>query len=405
MGAAPSSFDSALLAPRAAALSCPASNNTVYRAADGATYSIECYFDRPYGDITHVTTNTMENCISLCESATSCIDVAFYPPAKVGASGTCWEKNAMNKANVNKSVWNARKLTPKTTTTSSTSTKATTSTSSKSTTTTTTSTSTSSACSATPTANSGKRGLGYNDPTLTQPFSLNCQNSKVSWGYNWGSQPYYPGSATASNKFNPALTYVPMLWSNATVLTSIWNNNVNSARSNFKSNALLGFNEPDLCQDGSACMSVDVAVGAWKTWMEPFAGQISLVSPAVSNSGASGQGLSWLSSFVSSCSGCHLDAIALHWYGNYASPSDFTTYVSGAYQQFGKPIWITEFGTTSGTPDQVQSFLKVVLPWLDSQAYVKRYAYFMDSSKADQTWLINGNGTGISDVGRAYNTY
>lgn len=39
--------------------------------------------------------------------------------------------------------------------------------------------------------------------------------------------------------------------------------------------------------------------------------------------------------------------------------------------------WITERGATGTTAEQVE-FLQVVMPWLDEQNYVERYAYFMD---------------------------
>ena len=37
-------------------------------------------------------------------------------------------------------------------------------------------------------------------------------------------------------------------------------------------------------------------------------------------------------------------------------------------------------------------------------SYVVRLAYLMDAPNTDQTWLINGNGTGMSAVGQEYNT-
>lgn len=44
--------------------------------------------------------------------------------------------------------------------------------------------------------------------------------------------------------------------------------------------------------------------------MEPFHGKAKLVSPAVTNGG----GVQWLQQFFGNCTGCHIDAIALHWY-------------------------------------------------------------------------------------------
>lgn len=151
-------------------------------------------------------------------------------------------------------------------------------------------------------------------------------------------------------------------------------------------------------------MSVSSAVSAWQSYIQPFSSKVKLVSPAVTNSGNAGQGLSWLSSFISSCNGCQIDAIALHWYGDITSPSSFQTYFQNAYSQFKKPIWITEFGGTSGTPAQVASFLQAVLPWIDQQTYIVRAMYLMDAPNPDGTWLINSNGT-VSNIGSLYDQY
>lgn len=83
--------------------------------------------------------------------------------------------------------------------------------------------------------------------TFTQPFSLSCgaNPSRVSWSYNWGSSIYYPYTQATTGTFNSAIRYIPMLWSNASALTSIWNDNVNNAIANNRADAVLGFNEPD----------------------------------------------------------------------------------------------------------------------------------------------------------------
>lgn len=151
-------------------------------------------------------------------------------------------------------------------------------------------------------------------------------------------------------------------------------------------------------------MTVSSAVSAWKTYIQPFGGKVKLVSPAVTNSLNAGQGLSWLSDFINSCSGCQIDALALHWYGDITSPSSFQSYMNDAYNRFQKPIWVTEFGGTSGTPAQVASFLQVVLPWIDQQNYIVRAMYLMDAPNPDGTWLINSNGT-VSSIGRLYDQY
>ncbi|CAD0100070.1 unnamed protein product [Aureobasidium mustum] len=251
---------------------------------------------------------------------------------------------------------------------------------------------------ATPVKNNGKRGLSYNNAAYTMPFSLSGQSSQVSWAYNWYQ--------AAGNGFNPALEYVPMLWSNASDLTSSWPANAQAAI-NAGSTHLLGFNEPDLCLAGagSSCIEMQSAVKAWKQYMEPFAGKALLGSPAVTN-GGSPMGLTWLSNFMGNCTGCHIDFINIHWYSNkYAGANYFKQQVQAAHAMSGgRPVWITEFGldnSVSYTQAELTSFLEEVIEWMDAQDYVQRYAYFMDTTGA----LMNSDGTGMSDMGSMYNSY
>ncbi|KAF2480507.1 glycosyl hydrolase catalytic core-domain-containing protein [Neohortaea acidophila] len=254
----------------------------------------------------------------------------------------------------------------------------------------------------TPTKSSGKRGLSFNDPYLTNFFSLQGQNSQVTWSYNWASDPYY-GQYPDNNTFNPVIAYSPMLWSNAQSLTSIWSGNVQNAIQEYGSNSVLGFNEPDECCCGSSCMNVSVAVSAWQQYIQPLAGTVQLGAPAVTNAVGPGVGVNWLSEFMGNCTGCSFDFIPLHWYGDVSSPSSFTQYVQSFHQQFNKPLWITEFGTNGGSDAQIISFLENVMPWLDSQTYVVNYAYFGDFA-AGSPYLLNQNDT-LTDIGVVYNSY
>ncbi|KAI4824779.1 hypothetical protein E4T44_10078 [Aureobasidium sp. EXF-8845] len=251
---------------------------------------------------------------------------------------------------------------------------------------------------ATPVKNSGKRGLSFNNPAYTMPFSLSGQNSQVSWAYNWYQT---PGSG-----FNPALDYVPMLWSDASDLTGSWASNAQAAI-NSGSKYLLGFNEPDLCVPGAgaSCMQMSTAVKAWKQYMEPFAGKALLGSPAVTN-GGSPMGLTWLQNFMGNCTGCHIDYINIHWYSNkWAGANYFKQQVQAAHAMSGgRPVWVTEFGLNNEYPftaAELSSFLEEVMDWMDEQPYVQRYAYFMDTTNM----LMNSDGTGMSDLGSTYNSY
>ncbi|TQS36349.1 hypothetical protein Golomagni_03203 [Golovinomyces magnicellulatus] len=224
-----------------------------------------------------------------------------------------------------------------------------------------------------------KRGIAYNDITKLSAFT---SSSKVSWAYNWGSTtPAIPNN----------VEFVPMLWGTGSHAAG-WKENADKAIAS-GSTHLLAFNEPDLGEQSS--LSVGDAVAGYQSLMQPYSGKAKLGSPAVTN-GGSPMGLTYLKNFITACTGCTIDFIAIHWY-NGGSADDFKNYVTKAHiAGGGRPVWITEF-EGPGDAQQQQKFLKEVLPWLDNQDYVERYAYFMASDGN----LIS-SGTSPSAVGQAY---
>ena len=73
--------------------------------------------------------------------------------------------------------------------------------------------------------------------------------------------------------------------------------------------------------------------------------------------------------------------------------------VTDAYKTLHLPVWVTEF-ECYGSEDQQIAFLQQVLPWMDAQSYVTRYAYF----GAFPGYLLNSAGNGLSNLGMAYAT-
>ncbi|GAB7355696.1 hypothetical protein MBLNU459_g6399t1 [Dothideomycetes sp. NU459] len=271
---------------------------------------------------------------------------------------------------------------------------------------TTTSKSTSSSTSASASATSSatiysKRGLSYNQANLTQPFAQSGQNSQVSWAYNWF---YQECDSDATCNYNSALEFVPMLYNDDAGLLQTWPAKAQAAI-NSGSKALFSFNEPDSCVDGSACMNVSTAVSTYQTYMEPFAGKALLGAPAVTNNG-SPEGLTYLQNFLSACTNCTIDFINVHCYMNvYSGAAYFETFINETIKiAAGKPIWVTEFGLNndySYTDAQLQNFLETVMPWLDQQSQIARYAYFMDAPGI----LIDATGHGLNANGAVYNNY
>ncbi|KAL4734412.1 hypothetical protein BDV11DRAFT_212805 [Aspergillus similis] len=227
----------------------------------------------------------------------------------------------------------------------------------------------------------GKRGLAYNDGALANLFS---EHSQVSWGYNWGLD---------RNGLDTTLDFSPMLWGLASRLSPEWI----AAVGEEGVEAILGFNEPDLGAQSNITAS-DAAAG-YLVNMEPFAGKVRISTPAVTNGPPPNMGIGWMDQFFENCTTCTIDFVAIHWYAN-NDPESFKSHVQQFYDKYNLPIWITEFAASGSEEEQI-SFLQAVLPWLDSQTYVKRYAYF----GVFPGFLVNENGEGLSQLGQVYATY
>ena len=188
-----------------------------------------------------------------------------------------------------------------------------------------------------------------------------------------------------------------MLWGASNDFTPYWDANVASALT-AGSTHLLAFNEPDL--DSQSNMTAAVAAAAYMKYMQPYAKDFKLCSPAITNGNTPVMGFNWLSSFMQECSQCTVDVLALHWYNVPGTAADFKSHITTAWQTYGKPIWITEFGLVSATDADVNSFLQEVLPWLDAQDFVERYAYFMVA----ENFLVDNTGMKLSAYGTSFAT-
>lgn len=181
---------------------------------------------------------------------------------------------------------------------------------------------------------------------------------------------------------------------------------------------ILGFNEPDLTYDASSNILPADSADGYKTYMQPFAGRTKVSTPNVLwnndrswSSGGNYDSRVWMQYFMGNCTGCQFDFAAIHYYqdcnpSSTSSASDaqtgadwFIGNVTDAYKAMRLPVWITEF-ECYGTESQQVAFLQKVLPWLDAQKWVERYAYF----GAFPGYLVNLNGTGLSALGMAYAT-
>ncbi|KAL9600760.1 MAG: hypothetical protein Q9219_003001 [cf. Caloplaca sp. 3 TL-2023] len=231
------------------------------------------------------------------------------------------------------------------------------------------------------------RGLVYNEAALTSHFD----NSNIGWLYNWDSTP--GGTVDTSKEF------IPMLWDTLTPYhTPRWESNAEAAIA-AGSKHLLAFNEPDLASQAN--MNIGQAVDGWNKYMEPFHakynGDVKLGSPSVCNGPDQNQGLAYLATFLEQCSGCHVDFLAIHWYGLATDDGvqNLKDHVGKAKAMAGgRAIWITEF-QPQGSDEQQAAFLDQILPWLDDKSNgVDRYAYF----KVD----VMVSGGSLTQAGSAY---
>ena len=195
-----------------------------------------------------------------------------------------------------------------------------------------------------------KRGIAYNDASLASAMV----NSNMGLAFNWGS--------SAGGFSSEGISYIPLLWGTASDFTSSWSSNAQAAI-DAGSTVLFSFNEPDIASQAN--MSPQEAAAAYMQYMEPFAGKAKLCSPAVTNSQTSGQGLSWLTEFMSACSGCTIDCINLHWYDHVSDSQNLKDHITqGSEIGGGKPVYLSEFGAIDGTDSDKCSFLEDVMPWM-----------------------------------------
>ncbi|KAF2213440.1 glycoside hydrolase family 128 protein [Cercospora zeae-maydis SCOH1-5] len=230
---------------------------------------------------------------------------------------------------------------------------------------------------------SGKRGLAYNDASLTKCFE---GSREISWAFNW---------ASSSDGLSSNFMFVPTLWGDSTEFTSKWSDNAQAAIES-GSTHLFSFNEPDL--PAQANMACGPAATAYAQYMNPFKGKAQLCAPSVTNGGGQ-MGLAWLKDFLAQCTDCQIDCLNIHWYDSASNVEYFKQHIQDAAALApGKPIYVSEFGAT-GSDDEINSFLQEVMPWMDSNSDVAGYAYFM----ASDSKLVTG--TEPSTYGKTYMSY
>ncbi|KAF8073624.1 hypothetical protein FPV67DRAFT_1409792 [Lyophyllum atratum] len=208
-------------------------------------------------------------------------------------------------------------------------------------------------------AKNPKRGLAFAEGDHPDDIKVANQSSSVlSWQYDWGQS---PPTYLAQSK----ITYIPMQWGANGIETFAAKVKASGAKT------VLTFNEPDFASQSN----IDPARAAqlWKQYIQPLAASgIRLGAPAVTNAPS---GRPWLASFLSACTGCTIDFIPFHWYGEgIGNFYDYLWQMHGQFPQY--PLWVTEFATTSTNDADVLDFITSSITYLDSLDWIQGYAWF-----------------------------
>ena len=240
----------------------------------------------------------------------------------------------------------------------------------------------------------GTGGAGVN-PTCKRGIAANTAPGAafypaVRWWYNWSL------SRTGGNT---GIEFVPMVWGSSTV-----NNTIPSG-----SKYLLGFNEPNFKEQSN--LTPAAAAAAWPTLQANAlrANVPIVVGPGMNFCGpaADCNGTDpyvYLMDFLRMCTSCQVDHIAVHWY-NCDLPSLKAYIESNAslagWEQFRKPIWLTEFSCNGdATIAQQEAFMRVAIPYLEAQPNVFRYSWF-SAGPIPNAQLLNSDGSPTA-LGQVY---
>jgi hypothetical protein len=237
----------------------------------------------------------------------------------------------------------------------------------------------------------GKRGYGSPFTVSSAPQDLAALSAPVpgvSWLYGWSRA---PSSQVGMSYVAAGVEWVPMIWGHADELSDA--NLASRIQVGPGTKYLLGYNEPNFTAQSN--LTPAQAAAGWP-FLQKAADQLGLktVAPAVNFCGGGCNQTDpfvWLDQFLAACTNCRIDYVAFH---SYACDSNWflNTYISKAidkYYTHGTPprkLWITELACADSAPAggwsvaQVESYMKAVVPWLESQPAVFRYSWFGDNT-------------------------
>jgi len=209
----------------------------------------------------------------------------------------------------------------------------------------------------------------------------------VTWWYNWAAK----GSGAQTG-----IEFVPMLWGSGSL----------SATLPSGSQYLLTFNEPNF--KAQANLTAAQAASYWPT-LENKAAGLPIVGPGMNFCGPADQcngtdPYQYLTDFFAACTGCEVDYVAVHWYNcdlpslkDYLEPGGNLA----GFEQFGKPIWLTEFSCDgSASASDQEAYMRAAIPYLEGNPKVFRYSWF-SANPIPNAKLINSDGSPTA-LGQVY---
>ena len=226
-----------------------------------------------------------------------------------------------------------------------------------------------------------KRGIASNTPPTAG------LRPGVGWWYDWSNQ---------GNPGGSGVEFVPMMWGSASLGSAL------PSGSRF----LLTFNEPNFHAQSN--LTAAQAAGYWPQ-IEAKAAGLPIVGPGMNFCGPDSacNGTSpyqYLKDFFAACIDCQVDYVAVHWYNcdlpslkDYLEPDGSLE----GFEQFGKPIWLTEFSCDpSASAAEQEAYMRAAVPYLEANPHVFRYAWF-SASNIPNAQLLNSDGS-LTALGQVY---
>lgn len=236
-----------------------------------------------------------------------------------------------------------------------------------------------------------KRGIIASGSGQLALVSGLTQYTKISWLGDWYSGP--PTNLPSTMQF------VPQNYGKQSDVDGGWTSNAKKAVA-AGDKYFLSFGEPGT-PNAQLYMDPQDAVNLFMQKMQPYAEQgVTIGAPGTLQND---QDFAWLTSFLDGCdkAGCSIGFLAFHWFWLATEASNFKDrFTKFAALAKGKPIWVDNFQAL-GTAAAQKAFLQEIVPFLEEQDNVLRYAYVpVDPGQGEG--FLNDDGKTLSDLGAFY---